>query len=145
MSDNKRKYQVVIEGNTGAEAEIRTSNKTGEAFVTLSLYTRKSYMDENGQWQQVEKSQRHDVIAYKPWVMSKLQDFKTGVFIRICGSLSYREFDVVLEDGRVVKKQEASIIAEHVEQVGLYKKDEAPARPPQDLTPDTDQTSTVFA
>ena len=128
MTDtNSKTYQpdnyVVLTGNTGAEAEERSSTETGETFVTLSLYTSNSYKDDNGERQE-HPSTLHNIIAFNPVIMKQLQSFKAGSRLRIQGKLSYRTFEVIV-DGQPVNKKEATIIAKKVELATLPSKKKA--------------------
>ena len=114
---------VILTGNTGAEAETYTSENNRE-FVALSIYTQNSYKDENDQWVNGE-STIHKVLAFKPWVIAALLSYKGGARLKITGKLSYRPFKVMLDDGRIVQKQEAVIIADQVETAALFKKADA--------------------
>lgn len=118
--NNQKTNSVTLIGNLGAEAEDQAGNDTGQIFTTASLYTRKSYRDDQGEWQELP-SILHDIVAFKPWVMADLKSFKTGARLKITGELNYRVLDVILE-GKAVKIKQASIIALKVEQASLYKK-----------------------
>ncbi len=136
--------QVTLTGNTGAEAKKLEGRTTGKQFLALTLYTRDSYKDENDQWQQLP-SVMHNILAFNPWVIADLLAYKAGARLKITGKISYTPFDVVSEDGEIVKKYEATIIAEKVESAALYKKSKDPATPSETTNPNTDQTSSVFA
>ena len=114
---------VTLIGNTGAEAEQHLTS-VGKPFVSMSLYTQDSYKDDQDNWQQLP-SVLHSVLAFSPRVMADLKAFKAGARLKIIGQIKYRPFEVVLDDGRVVKKYEATIIAKKVEQAALAKKHDA--------------------
>lgn len=113
---------VKLIGNLGSEAKI--IEQDGKSFATFSIATTDSYLDENEAWQQKE-TVWHRAIAFSPYVQEKLKKLKSGTRVEIIGSLSYRPFDTVLEDGRTVTKLEASVIAHKVDQKPLVKKQSA--------------------
>lgn len=111
---------ITLTGNTGAELnELQT--KDGTPFGALTLYTQASYKDDTDTWQQCQ-SVMHRIIVFRPSVMAKLKSFKTGARLTITGELQYRPFDTVTEDGDIVTKYEAAIVARDVEQAALYRK-----------------------
>ena len=107
---------VTLTGNMGAEATIlQSSNKS---FAALPLATADSYQDEHGNWQQ-KATLWHQVLDFSPRLVRQLGNFKKGSRLKITGSLSYRSFEITLEDGRAVIRQEASIIAHKIERAPL--------------------------
>ena len=113
---------VTIIGNTGDEARIIKTDDT--TFATLSVATTDSYKDKEGNWQNKE-TVWHRVMVFNPVLIKALQAYKKGTRLKIIGSLAYRDFEVILEDGTIVTKKEATIIAGKVEQAPLVKKDAA--------------------
>ncbi len=114
---------VTLTGNTGGEIRIiETGEKT---FASLSMATKDSYKDGEGNWQERE-TVWHNVIIFNPVLIETLKSFKKGTRLQITGELSYRPFEVTLEDGKTVTKKEVSVIAKKVEQAPLYKKAGAP-------------------
>lgn len=109
---------VILTGNTGADAQvIETGNTT---FAAVRLATTDSYQDEDGNWKDLETIW-HDVITFNPKIIQVLKSLKTGTRIKVTGSLSYRPYEVMIEDKKIQKK-EASIIAKKVEMAPLAKK-----------------------
>lgn len=100
---------------------IETSEKS---FAAFSIATTDSYKDENGQWHQKQPIW-HKVLAFSPQTIAFLKNLKMGTRLEIVGSLSYRPFETLTQDGVVVKKQEATIIVHNVEQKPLVKKTKA--------------------
>ena len=111
---------VILTGNIGNEARIH-ERENGKSFATVSIATTDSYQDEHDKW--VEKDTIwHDLIIFSPRVASEIQSLKRGTRVKITGSLSYQDFDTTLEDGRIVKKKQASIIVGNLELAPLVKK-----------------------
>lgn len=113
---------VTLTGNLGAEAEIKEG--TERSFAAFSLATADSYQDEQEQWVQKE-SIWHKVLAFSPHVQKQVMSLKKGTRVEITGSISYRPFETSLEDGRMVTKNEAVIIAHKLELKPLAKKQTA--------------------
>jgi single-strand DNA-binding protein len=110
---------VKLIGNSGSEVKI--IEKEGKPFAAFSLATTDSYKDkETEEWKDKE-TVWHDVIAFSPTVIEQLKSFKKGTRLEIVGALSYRDFETVI-DGKTIKKKEASIIANKIEQAPLVKK-----------------------
>jgi len=127
------KYQpnnyIVLTGNTGAEAKVLTSSKTGKEFVSISLYTSNVRIDEQGNKEEYP-STLHNIVAYSPYLMKELLAFKAGARLRIKGKLGYRTFDALV-NGETVKKKEAVIVAKKVETAVLPSKQTQSADPTQ--------------
>jgi len=113
---------VTIIGNTGDDAQFYTTDNN--AFATFSLATTDSYKDKEGNWQNKE-TVWHQIMVFNPFVIKALEAYKKGTRLKVTGSISYRDFKAVLEDGTVVTKKEATIIAGKIEQAPLVKKDAA--------------------
>lgn len=111
---------ITLIGNTGDDVRIVTSGET--RFASLSLATVDSYKDKEGNWQNKE-TVWHKIVAFSPKLVETLKSFKKGTRLKITGSLSYRDFEVPGENGGMITKREASIVAREVEQVPLVKKD----------------------
>jgi len=136
--------QIVLTGNTGAEAKKLIGKATGKQFLSISLYTHDSYKDEAGQWQQLP-SVRHDILAFNPWVMADLLSYKTGARLKIAGKISYSPFEVVSESGEVITKYEAVIVAEKVESAALFKKSNNPVAQPETANPELERNTSASA
>lgn len=110
---------IILTGNMGAEAKI--VEQDGKTFAAFSIATTDSYLDDNEQW--VQKDTRwHNVLVFFPHVIQQIKSLKKGTRLELTGSLSYRSFSTILEDGREVTKNEASVIAHKVELKPLVKK-----------------------
>jgi len=109
---------VILTGNTGAEAQVIETDST--TFAAVRLATTDSYQDEEGNWKDLETIW-HDVVTFNPKVIQVLKSLKTGSRIKVTGSLSYRPYEVMIEDKKIQKK-EASVIAKKVEMAPLGKK-----------------------
>jgi single-strand DNA-binding protein len=112
---------VKLIGNIGSEVKvIEGGSKT---FAALSLATTDSYKDkETEEWKEKE-TVWHNVVAFSPSIIEQLKSFKKGARLEILGSLSYREFELTIDD-KSIKKKEASIIANKVTEAPLLKKDQ---------------------
>ena len=110
---------VTLIGNMGSEAKVIEGKD--RTFVALSLATTDSFQDEEGQWQNKE-TVWHNVLAFSPIIIEGIQALKKGTRIKVEGSLSYRAFEVTTNDGQLITKYEASVIASRIEQAILVKK-----------------------
>ncbi len=110
---------VTLIGNTGSEAKIL--EKEGKRFAAFSLATTDSYKDSQTEEWKDKTTLWHDVIVFNPKLVEQLKAFKKGTRLEITGSLSYRDFKVN-DEGKVITKREASIIANKVDQAPLVKK-----------------------
>ena len=114
---------IKLTGNIGNEPRIiETETST---FAAFSIATTDSYKDEEGNWQDKE-TLWHDVVVFNPKAIEMLKSLKKGTRLELIGSLSYRPFEVNI-DGKTIKKKEASIVANKLEQAPLVKKTEAAA------------------
>lgn len=112
---------VKLIGNTGSEVKIL--EKDGKFFAAFSLATTDSYKErETEEWKDKE-TVWHDIVVFSPTVIEQLKSFKKGARLEVIGSLSYREFETIIEK-KPIKKKEASIIANKVEQAPLVKKNQ---------------------
>ena len=93
-------------------------------FAAFSLATTDSYKDKEGNWQDRE-TVWHDVIAFGPKLIEKAKTLDTKTRIQVTGSLSYRFFEAVGEEGKTVKKKAASVIARKIEGAPLVAKEPA--------------------
>lgn len=110
---------AILTGNMGAEAKV--IEKEGKPFATFSLATTDSYKNEKEEWVQKDTIW-HDILIFSPNLIEQVKAFKKGTRLKVTGSISYRPFETSLEDGRTVKKNEASIIAKKIEMAPLAKK-----------------------
>lgn len=113
MSTNNH---VKLTGRLGADPKIIQTEKN--SFVSFSMATQDRYLDKNEEWQDKE-TVWHRVMAWNPNLIQTAEQLKKGMRIKVRGTLSYRSFEVLLEDQTTIKKQEASIIAASIEQAPL--------------------------
>ena len=123
-----RHFTATLTGNMGSEARIITTEE--RTFAAFSLATTDSYQDEEGNWKDLETIW-HDVITFNPKIIQVLKSLKTGSRIKVTGSLSYRPYEVMIEDKKIQKK-EASIIAKKVEMAPLAKKPKSQVKHDED-------------
>ena len=110
---------IKLTGNTGEEVKIIENND--KTFAVFSLATTDSYKEnESGEWKNKETIW-HDVIVFNPKLIEQLKAFKKGTRLEVTGSLSYRDFKVQ-DEGKVITKKEAKVIAQKIEQAPLVKK-----------------------
>ena len=113
---------VILTGNTGDEARIiQTDDKT---FASLSLATTDSYKDKDGNWHNKETIW-HRVLIFNPALIEAVQAYPKGTRLKITGALSYREFEVPGQDGGMLTKREATIVAGKLEEAALVKNEPA--------------------
>ena len=111
---------VTLIGNTGGEVRIRQT-QNDKPFASFSLATTDSYKDDKGEWQDKE-TVWHEIIAFNPQLVESLRSFPKGTRLEVIGELSYRPFETTTEDGQIITKKEATIIAKKVEEKPLRKK-----------------------
>ena len=110
---------VTLIGNMGSEAKIIEG--TEKPFAAFSLATTDSYQDKDGNWQDKETIW-HNILIFNSHLIEEVKTLKKGARLKITGSISYRPFEVYGDDGPLVTKKEASIIAIKVEQAPLVKR-----------------------
>ena len=110
---------IKLIGTTGSE--VKVIENEGKTFAAFSLATTDSYKDKATEEWKDKETIWHDVIVFNPKVIEQLKAFKKGTRLEIVGSLSYRDFKVQ-DEGKVITKKEAKIIANKVEQAPLVKK-----------------------
>lgn len=115
MSTNNH---VVLTCNLGAAPKLIQSENS--CFVAFSLATQDSYMDKNENWKQKD-TVWHRCMAFNSTLVDTALQLKKGMRVKLTGSLSYRAFDVVLDDMKHVKKHEATIVAAAIELAPLNK------------------------
>ena len=113
---------ATLTGNIGSEAKI--INKDDKTFATFSLATTDSYKNEQEEWVKKD-SIWHNIVVFDPQLVEQVKSFKKGARLKIIGAISYRPFETQLEDGRSVKKNEASIVAGKIEMAPLIKKSQS--------------------
>ncbi|MFK7979283.1 MAG: single-stranded DNA-binding protein [Saprospiraceae bacterium] len=111
---------IELTGNMGAEPRFITTE--GSNFASFTLYTTDSYKDEeSGEWKNKE-SLYHNIIVFNPTIIEVLKGLNTKARLKVIGSISYREFKIIGDDGNEFTKREASIVAKKIEQAPLVKK-----------------------
>lgn len=113
----------------GSEASIH--EKEGKLMATFSLATKDSYQDEQKNWKE-KATIWHRVAVYNNNLVELVKSFKKGTRIEVNGSLAYKPFKHILDDGREVQKQEASIIAYLIQPKPLAKKTEHSTATPKE-------------
>lgn len=111
--------KVILIGNLGKDAEVRTLNMNNEAVKTASfpLATSEKYRDRNGNLQ--ENTEWHNIVAWRgnAEAVEKL-GLKKGAMLYIEGSLHTRKYtdqngndryttEVVVDTFRILDKKEA--------------------------------------
>lgn len=111
--------KVILVGNTGKAADIRTINQNNESVkvATLSLATSEKYRDRNGE--QKENTEWHNIVAWRgnAEAIEKL-GLKPGTLLYVEGSLHTRKWqdqsgmdryttEVIVDNFRVLSKKEA--------------------------------------
>ena len=108
-----------LTGNMGSEARVK--EEKGKKMAAFSLATTDSYKDEKQVWQNKE-TMCHNILAFNPRIVKIIEGMKKGTRITVEGTLAYRPFQTVIEEGKEVTKNETSIIIEKVEPAPLWKK-----------------------
>lgn len=108
--------EVNLIGNMGSEA--RMIEKDDNLFAAFSLATQGSYKDADDVWQKKEVVW-HNVLVFSKKSLNTVKSLKSGSRIKVQGELSYRPFDITGSDGQKLVKNEASIIANSIEQAPL--------------------------
>lgn len=115
MSTNNH---VVLTGHLGADPkQVQVEDK---CFVAFSIATQDRYLDKNENWQNKE-TVWHRCLAFNKSLVDMAEQLKKGMRIKVTGALSYRSFEALLEAGKTISKQEASIVAASIERTPLPK------------------------
>ena len=105
---SKSLNQVILIGNIGKDAEIRTLDN-GVKVASFSLATSEGgYTTKEGK-EVPEKTQWHNVVAWRNLASLAEKVAKKGEKLTVIGSISYREYE---KDG--VKKHATDIIADNI-------------------------------
>jgi single-strand DNA-binding protein len=102
-------------GYVGSDAE--TSESNGTKRTVLSLATKRSWKDENEQWQ--SRTEWHNIVAWNGAATVAAQ-LKKGNHVRIKGELRTRDYEV---DG--IKHKITEIVASEVHNLRPERRDEA--------------------
>lgn len=119
MSKNN---EVKLTGNFVKEARI--IEKDAKEFAAFSLATTDSYKDDEG-WHDKEPVFHNNVIAFNKIAMGVAKSLKAGSRVEINGSISYRRKEHEGKNRTKIITNEATIIAETIEQKPLWKKSKA--------------------
>ena len=115
-------YNLKIELNGVLGKDPKIIEKDGKTFVSLRIATTDSYPVKEGEqtiWKDKE-SQWHDILVFRPYVVTIAKGLKKRDIVEITGSLSYRPF----KDENGYTKHEASIIAGFIRKVEVGKSEE---------------------
>lgn len=104
---------VELIGNMGSEARIVLSEDK-RPMAAFSLATQDSFKNKDGEWK-IKQPIWHNILTFNPYEIEKLKSLKVGSRIQVIGSISYRDYEALIEKGKTVKKKEASIIADKIE------------------------------
>ena len=105
---SKSLNQVILIGNIGKDAEIRTLDN-GVKVASFSLATSEGgYTTKEGK-EVPEKTQWHNVVAWRNLASLAEKVAKKGEKLTVIGSISYREYE---KDG--AKKYATDIIADNI-------------------------------
>ena len=113
---------VILEGNLGDDTKLIETD--GKKFVSARMATRNSYKDESGEWQQQEKADWHNLLAFSPRAIELLKSVAKSARVKVTGTLSYKPYEVT-ENNKTFNKYEASIIVRDLELAPLFKKNKA--------------------
>jgi len=82
--------RVILIGNLGADPEIR-SFENGAKVARFSLATSENYKNREGQWQ--ERTEWHDVVAWRQLADRAEQTLKKGMQVYVEGKLTHRSWE----------------------------------------------------
>lgn len=99
--------KVILIGNLGQDPELRYTS-SGTAVATFSLATNESWKDHDGNIQ--ERTQWHNIIAWKKAAEICGEYLKKGARIYIEGRLQYRNYD----DKNGVKRYVTEIVLDQI-------------------------------
>ena len=131
---SKSLNQVILIGNIGKDAEIRTLDN-GVKVASFSLATSEGgYTTKEGK-EVPEKTQWHNIVAWRNLASLAEKVAKKGEKLTIIGSISYREYE---KDG--AKKYATDIIADNIiwGKSDWSTKNESPFAEPEPQKPNGD-------
>jgi single-strand DNA-binding protein len=105
---SKHLNQVILIGNVGKDTEVRTLD-SGIKVATFSLATSEGGYSKQDGTEVPEKTQWHNVVAWRNLATLAEKVAKKGEKITVIGSISYREYE---KDG--VKRSSTDIIADNI-------------------------------
>lgn len=108
---------MALKGRLGADPKLVQLD--GKCFASFSIATQDRYQDKDQNWKPLD-TLWHRCLVFNENLVDVTEKLKKGMLIKVTGTLSYRSFDVLLADSKTIKKQEASIIAQHIEPLQLY-------------------------
>jgi single-strand DNA-binding protein len=88
--------QHTIIGFTGKDAESK-SLPNGTPVVKFSVATKRSWKDDQGEWQ--EKTQWHNVVAFGNGFSVLAERLRKGTHVFVQGELTTREYDRTIKVG----------------------------------------------
>lgn len=113
---------IILTGRLGADPKLLQNQD--KCFVAFSLATQDRYQDKENNWKNKD-TQWHRCMAFSTGLVDLAQKLKKGMRIKVTGSLSYRSFNALVEEGKTVPKQEATILAEQIEHCPLLTSPQA--------------------
>ena len=81
--------QITLLGYLGKDAS--STNKSGTTVTKFSVATKKSWKDQNNEWQ--EKSQWHQVVCFGPAFDAITSRLVKGALVFVQGQLTTHEYD----------------------------------------------------
>ena len=99
--------KVILIGNTGSDVNMKRL-ESGAAVAQVSLATRKSWKDKNGEY--VEKTEWHRLVAWRGRAEFMERHVGKGSQIAVEGEITYREYE---KEG--VKRINTEIIVGNIE------------------------------
>lgn len=107
--------KITLIGNAGSDAETRTL-ENGAKVARVSLATKESYKDKNGEWQST--TEWHNLILWRD-LADRSESIKKGSLVYAEGKVTYRKYtdkdgiernqtDIVVSSFRVLDKKEGN-------------------------------------
>ena len=85
--------QITLLGYLGKDAS--STNKNGTTVTKFSVATKKSWKDENNEWQ--EKSQWHQIVCFGPNFEAMTSRLVKGAQVFVQGQLTTHEYDRIIK------------------------------------------------
>ncbi len=128
------KNLIILIGNAGQDPEIRKL-ENGTSVAKVSLATKESYKDKNGDWQ--SQTEWHNLVLWRD-LADRAVNIKKGSLVYAEGKVTYRKYtdkdgvernqtDIVVSSFRVLDKKE-----------GNAKETEVPQDAPTQSRPEPD-------
>lgn len=109
MSTNNH---VALKGRLGADPKL--VQLEGKCFASFSIATQDRYQDMDQNFKTLD-TVWHRCLVFNASLVDVAEKLKKGTLVKFNGTLSYRSFEALLADNKTIKKQEASVIAHHIE------------------------------